>query len=221
MPISLFRLKLNHLIVTYRVSEEKSTNFAQNFKKMQNIAVFGSGSGSNAENIIRFFSESSDVKIGPLVSNTSKSRFRLIAEANAIDYLEFDNTAFENEIDLIIENLQEYKTDWIVLAGFLRKIHPKLIQAFENRIINIHPSLLPQYGGPGMYGMRVHQAVFDHNETESGITVHFVNEHFDEGEIIAQKKVNVETCANPDEIRAKVQELEQLYFPQIINDLIQ
>ena len=127
---------------------------------------------------------------------------------------------FANEPSAIIEALKERKVDWIVLAGFLRKIDPLLIQAYLDRIVNIHPSLLPKYGGPGMYGMHVHNAVFENKERESGITVHLVNKNFDEGRIIDQKEVNVENCKEPDQIRAKVQELEQLYFPQIIDNLI-
>lgn len=188
---------------------------------MKKIAVFGSGSGSNAENIIRFFATDSDVEIGPLVSNTSKSRFKLIAETNKLEYLEFSNSEFADSIDQVLASLQERKVDWIVLAGFLRIIHPKLIKAYPNKIINIHPSLLPNYGGQGMYGMHVHNKVFENKEKESGITVHYVNEQFDEGKIIDQKTVNIESCKNPDEIRAKVQELEQIHFPSIINNVIQ
>jgi len=102
----------------------------------------------------------------------------------------------------------------------LRKIDPSLIEAYSDRIVNIHPSLLPNYGGPGMYGMNVHNAVFENKERESGITIHLVNENFDEGKIIDQKKVQIESCTEPDQIRAKVQELEQLYFPEVIDNLI-
>ncbi|MEZ4937766.1 MAG: phosphoribosylglycinamide formyltransferase [Crocinitomicaceae bacterium] len=187
---------------------------------MKHIAVFGSGTGSNAENIIQYFNGNFNVEIGPLVSNTPKSRFKVIAENNSIEYLEFDNETFANQPDKIVSELLKRKVDFIVLAGFLRKIHPDLIHAFSKRIINVHPSLLPKYGGRGMYGMKVHEAVLGNKETESGITVHFVNDHFDEGEIIEQKRVNVQSCSTADEIRAKVQELEQMYFPQIIENII-
>lgn len=187
---------------------------------MHKIAVFGSGSGTNAENIIRYFKGNKKFEIGPLVSNSSKSRFREIAENNGILYLEYSNETFANSPEKILSDLKENGVDWIVLAGFLRKIHPELIRQYENRIINIHPSLLPNYGGKGMYGMKVHRAVLENQEAESGITVHFVNEKFDEGKIIAQKRVDVSSCETADAIREKVQELEQLHFPTIIESII-
>ncbi|MCB0476591.1 MAG: phosphoribosylglycinamide formyltransferase [Crocinitomicaceae bacterium] len=187
---------------------------------MKKIAVFGSGSGTNAENIIRHFKLNPKVQIGPLVSNTSKSRFKEIAKTNGIEYLEYSNQDFAEFPEKILADLNSRETEWIILAGFLRKIHPDLIRAFSNKMINIHPSLLPKYGGKGMYGMKVHQAVFENNDSESGITVHFVNENFDEGKIIEQRKVNVSSCQTPDEIRGKVQELEQLVFPEIIESVI-
>jgi phosphoribosylglycinamide formyltransferase-1 len=184
---------------------------------MKNIAIFGSGSGTNAENIIRFYQNNDEVKVGLLVTNTEKSRFQEIAQTNNISFKLFQNEDFTSNSDEILSVLSKYKVDWIILAGFLRKIHPDIIAAFSDKIINIHPSLLPNYGGKGMYGMKVHEAVFENKDHESGITVHLVNENFDEGMVLEQKSVDVSSCKNPDEIRQKVQELEQLYFPEIIN----
>lgn len=187
---------------------------------MKKIAIFGSGSGTNAENIIRYFKDNVHVSICLLVTNTDKSRFKVIAEENSIPFKLISNTDFAENKDLLIQTMNEFEVDWIILAGFLRKIHSCLISSFPNKIINIHPSLLPKYGGKGMYGMKVHEAVFKNQEAVSGITVHFVNENFDEGEIIAQKEVKARDCKSPEEIRERVQKLEQKYFPEIINATI-
>ena len=180
----------------------------QKFFNMINIAIFGSGSGTNAENIIRFYEKNETVNVALMVANTPKSRFKEIAKNHDIAYELIDNFTFQNAPEQIVESLKAKQIDWIILAGFLRKIHPELIRAFSNRMINIHPSLLPKYGGKGMYGMNVHQAVLDNKEKESGITVHFVNENFDEGKILKQEKIDVSNCTSADEIRQKVQELE-------------
>jgi len=187
---------------------------------MTNIAIFGSGSGTNAENIIKYYQNSQEVQIILLVTNTSKSRFKIIAENSSIPFKLFSNADFNSNTKDVLSFLRDNKVNWIVLAGFLRKIDTALLKAYKNRIINVHPSLLPKHGGAGMYGMKVHQAVLDNKEVESGITVHLVNENFDEGEIIQQKKVDVSNCKSADEIRQKVQELEQLYFPEIINSVL-
>lgn len=187
---------------------------------MVKIAILGSGSGTNAENIIRFYQNREDVEVALLIANTPKSRFSEIAEENGIPYALLENDVFASNPEKVIEVLKVYKVEWIILAGFLRKIDPLIIQTYRDKMINLHPSLLPKHGGKGMYGMKVHQAVLDQGDEESGITVHFVNENFDEGRIIEQKKVNVKDCQEADEIRARVQALEQEFFPSIIDSVI-
>jgi phosphoribosylglycinamide formyltransferase-1 len=120
----------------------------------------------------------------------------------------------------VLKNLKELNPDLIVLAGFLLKFPEHIIIEFPNKIINIHPALLPKYGGKGMYGKYVHQAVLDNKENETGITIHYVNEQFDEGGIIFQKSTSISDCKSPDEIANKVHELEQLFFPEVINQLL-
>ena len=120
-----------------------------------------------------------------------------------------------------IENkMEEIQPDLIVLAGFLLKFPEKLVKKYPNKIINVHPALLPKYGGKGMYGMNVHRAILENKEQETGISIHYVNEHYDEGGIIFQKEINIEDCASPEEIAEKVQELEHIYFPQVIEKLL-
>ena len=121
---------------------------------------------------------------------------------------------------MVLEKINELQPDLIVLAGFLWKFPEHIIAKYPNKIINIHPALLPKYGGKGMYGMNVHNAVLENKEKETGITIHYVNEHYDEGEFIFQQKVNIEDCASAEEIAAKIHELEHKHFPEVIERLI-
>lgn len=186
---------------------------------MKRIAIFASGSGSNAENIARYFSGSNDIEISLILSNKKEAFVHERAKKLGIPSYTFSKTEFD-EADLILETLQQYEIDFIVLAGFLLKVPRPILEAFPNRIINIHPALLPKYGGKGMYGDRVHRAVIDAGEKESGISIHYVNEHYDEGNIIFQATCEVLPSDSPDDIAQKVHQLEYNYFPEVIEKII-
>lgn len=188
------------------------------FIKMPKIVILASGSGSNAENIITFFKAKEVITISAIVTNRKEAgvigrSFRL---QTPLFY--FNKFAFEN--GLVTDFLKNLNPDLIVLAGFLAKIPIDMVQAFPNRIINIHPALLPKHGGKGMFGNHVHQAVKDNKESETGITIHYVNEHYDEGAIIHQAKVNLTGKETVDEIAQKVHQLEYKHFPEIIEKLL-
>ncbi len=184
-----------------------------------NIAIFASGGGSNAEQIIRHFKDSSIAEVKLILSN-KKDAFVLERAINHnIDSVSFNRSQFY-ESGYILSLLEGHDIGFIVLAGFLWLIPSSLIQKYPNKIINIHPALLPAYGGKGMYGHHVHQAVFDNNEKVSGISIHYVNEHYDEGSIVLQKKVNLSPSDTPDLIAKKVLELEHLHFPKVIESEI-
>ena len=183
------------------------------------IIFFASGSGSNVENIIRYF-ENNDYFTFPLIlSNNPNAYVHERAKALNVPSLTFSREDFLSG-ERILSILKEYKADMIVLAGFLLKIPQVLIDAFPQRIINIHPALLPKYGGKGMYGDRVHQAVVEAKEKESGITIHYVNENYDEGNIIFQAKCAVESSDTPEIVAQKVHKLEYEHFPKVIERLV-
>lgn len=184
------------------------------------IAIFASGSGSNAENIIRYFEQSKRVDIVLILSNKSDAFVHERAKKLHIPSLSFTKNQF-SESDYILNLLKEKKIDLIILAGFLLKIPTNLIQAYPNKIINIHPALLPKYGGKGMYGQHVHEAVVAHNEKETGITIHYVNEHYDEGTIIFQAKCAVLPTDTVDDVAQRVHQLEYEHFPKVVEKFIQ
>lgn len=186
---------------------------------MKKIAIFASGSGSNAENIANYFEGKNLVEISLILTNNPSAFVIERAKKMEIPCFVFSKTDFA-ETDFVLNELLKAGVDWIVLAGFLLKVPQNLLTAFEGRIVNIHPALLPKFGGKGMYGDRVHQAVVDSGETESGITVHYVNEHYDEGAIIFQAKCTVAPEDTADEVAAKVHALEYEYFPKAIEQLI-
>jgi len=184
-----------------------------------NLAIFASGSGSNAQKIIEYFDASLNAEIGLVVSNRAEALVLERAHKAQIDTQVFSNSQFKEGTE-VIRLLQNLKIDYIILAGFLLKIPIALIRNFPRKIINIHPALLPKYGGKGMYGKHVHQAVFDHFEVESGITIHYVNEAYDEGQIIFQKSVTLELLDTPDIIATKVLALEHHHYPRVIDNLL-
>ncbi len=181
---------------------------------MKRIAIFASGRGSNAQKIINHFEQRSDAEIALIVSNKTTAPVLELAKENHIPSLIIDKQTFADAQCLRI--FEDRTIDFIVLAGFLWKIPPYLVEAFPKKIINIHPALLPKYGGKGMYGMHVHKAVYNAKEKESGITIHFVNEQYDEGDIIFQAKCTLNEKDTPQDIAQKVLALEHQYFPQII-----
>ncbi|WP_425234985.1 phosphoribosylglycinamide formyltransferase [Ulvibacterium sp.] len=186
---------------------------------MKNIVLFASGSGSNVENIVQYFESNTEVTITAVLSNNKDAKVLERCNKLNISALYFNKTSFY-EKGLVRKILRTLSPDLIVLAGFLWKMPQDLIQDFPDRIINIHPALLPKYGGKGMYGNHVHQAVKDNMETETGITIHFVNENYDEGAIIYQATTNISPENTIQAIANKVQALEYEYFPRIIEKLL-
>lgn len=187
--------------------------------KTKKIVLFASGSGSNVENIFNYFQEHPNVEVSCVLTN--KRSAQVIDRCNRlkINALYFNRHSFYNT-GFVCSVLKDMKPDLIVLAGFLWKIPSNLIETFPDKIINIHPALLPKYGGKGMYGSNVHKAVKENGETETGITIHYVNEHYDEGAIIQQAKTIVEEEDTPESIAAKVHELEYEHFPKVIEQLL-
>ena len=188
---------------------------------MINIAIFASGEGTNAENLFKYFSTSSHVKIKLVVTNNENAGIIKRAEAYKKNIQIISKTALYNYTEQIIDFLKTEKVDLIVLAGFLLKIPETLIKAFPHHIINLHPALLPKFGGKGMYGMNVHKAVVEAKEKESGITVHFVNEEYDKGEHILQVKCLLDENESPESLAKKIHQLEYDYFPKAIEAAIQ
>lgn len=183
------------------------------------IAIFASGSGSNAQKIMEHFKYSEVAEVALVLCNNSDAYVLQRADNFEVPTHVFDKKEFF-ESDNVVKVLEKLKIDLIVLAGFLWLVPKNLLQAFPNQIINIHPALLPKYGGKGMYGDRVHQAVLDAKEEESGITVHFVNEKFDEGEIIYQSKFRIEADDTIDIIKFNGQQLEHQHYPRVIESLV-
>jgi phosphoribosylglycinamide formyltransferase-1 len=184
---------------------------------MKQIAIFASGTGTNAQAIIEHFKENKNACISLIVTNNAQSGVLRIAAENNIKTAIVSKAGFSNNEQM--ENLLK-EIDLIVLAGFLLLIPEHLVKSFPKKIINIHPALLPKYGGKGMYGMKVHEAVKANQDTESGITIHYVNEHFDEGEIIEQHKVSINKDDSPFDIQRKVQQLEHEYFARCLERLL-
>lgn len=188
--------------------------------KIKKIAIFASGSGSNAENIINYFNNScKQVDISIILTNNKNAFVIERAKKNNIQHYIFDRNQFY-ETNNIVDLLKSYSIDLIVLAGFLWLIPVNLIRAFPNKIINIHPALLPKYGGKGMYGEHVHKAVIDNKDKESGITIHYVNEEYDKGNIIHQSKCPVEPDDDANSLAQKIHKLEYENFPKVIEDLL-
>jgi phosphoribosylglycinamide formyltransferase-1 len=186
---------------------------------MIHIAILASGSGSNAENIADFFSGSDDIQVSLIISNSRDAYVHERASKLGIPSCTFSREAF-GEGTPVLKKLREYNTDFIVLAGFLLKVSQPLLDAYPGRIVNIHPALLPGYGGRGMYGDKVHRSVIDAGEKVSGITIHYVNEHYDEGNIIFQATCEVEASDTPDDLARKVHALEYAHFPRVIASLV-
>lgn len=183
------------------------------------IAIFASGSGSNAQKVMEYFKHHSEAEIVLVLSNNPNAYVLQRADNFEIPTHVFTRLEFY-ETDEVVDILKRLQVDLIVLAGFLWLIPFTLLQAFPNKIINIHPSLLPKYGGKGMYGDHVHNAVLAAGEAESGITIHFVNEHFDEGEVIHQAKYKIEPSDTLDIIKLKGQQLEHHHLPRVVEMLV-
>lgn len=186
---------------------------------MITIAIFASGTGSNAQKIIEYFKNNTDIQVGLVVSNKPTAPVLTMAEGHGIATLIIGRTPFYTS-EVLLDELATHDIDFIVLAGFLWLIPPYLIRRFPNRIVNIHPALLPKYGGKGMYGNHVHRAVKAAGETESGITIHYVNENYDEGNIIFQDRCSLAPTDTAPQIAQKVLRLEHQHFAPTIEKLL-
>ncbi|MDA9089902.1 phosphoribosylglycinamide formyltransferase [Maribacter arcticus] len=187
--------------------------------KTKQIILFASGSGSNVENIANYFKLRKDVTISCVLTN--KSDAKVIERCNRLEInaLYFNRQAFSKS-NFVLQMLQSLNPDLIVLAGFLWKIPEPITNAFPNKIINIHPALLPKYGGKGMYGINVHNAVLENKDLETGITIHYVNAHYDEGAIIQQEKTTIDPKDTAEDIASKVHQLEYEFFPKVIDHIL-
>ena len=177
---------------------------------MKRIAIFASGSGSNAENIIAYFQKNKKAEVVLVLSNNPGALVLERAKNLGVQNLVFTKQQL-NDSKWANENLKDL--DLVVLAGFLWKLPDHILESYKNKVVNVHPALLPKYGGKGMYGMRVHQAVVENNESESGITIHYVNEHYDEGAVIFQAKCTISPTDTPNDVAAKIHQLEMKHFP--------
>jgi phosphoribosylglycinamide formyltransferase-1 len=186
---------------------------------MKKLVLFASGSGTNAENIIRYFNQGTLARVVMVFSNRATAAVVDKAKSHNIAVTIFDKDELYN--GGVFEKLRQFEPDLVVLAGFLLKFPAEITAHYPNKIINIHPALLPKYGGKGMYGINVHNAILANNEIETGISIHFVNEHYDDGNIIFQKAVPIDDCTTAEEIAVKVHELEHQYFPLAIEKLLQ
>ena len=186
---------------------------------MKKIVVFASGSGTNAENIIRYFIENKLAAVVSVFTNNGKAM--VIERAGKYDIPVVVFSKDDLNTGIVLQKIKNIDPDLIVLAGFLLKFPENIIEEYSNKIINIHPALLPKYGGKGMYGMNVHRAVVENQEKETGITIHYVDEHYDEGGIVFQKKVVVLATDTAEVVAEKIHDLEQRFFPKVISDLLQ
>jgi phosphoribosylglycinamide formyltransferase-1 len=186
---------------------------------MKRIVIFASGSGSNAENLIRFFQNNDKVSVIQVLTNNPHAKVLERAKNLNISALSFNRVAFFKTDD-VLNILKASKPDLIILAGFLWKFPQFILNTFPGKVINIHPALLPKFGGKGMYGMYVHQAVVMNKETETGITIHYVNENYDEGATIFQAKCAVLPTDTPEDVAAKIHKLEMEHFPKVVDKLL-
>jgi phosphoribosylglycinamide formyltransferase-1 len=186
---------------------------------MKRIVIFASGSGTNAENLIKFFHNSDNASVIQVLTNNPHAKVLERAKKLKVSALSFNKIAFTETND-VLNLLKASNPDLIILAGFLWKFPEKILNIFPNKVINVHPALLPKYGGKGMYGMHVHEAVVANNEMETGITIHYVNEHYDEGAIIFQAKCDVSRKDSADDVAGKIHKLEMEHFPKVVDRLL-
>jgi len=186
---------------------------------MKKLCVFASGAGSNAENLIRYFKERKTADVALVVTSRKDAGVVELAKGLGVEVLVCDRESFNNPSGLT-QKLQEKEIEFIVLAGFLWLIPECMVKAFPGKIVNIHPALLPRYGGKGMFGMHVHEAVVKAGEKESGITIHYVNNRYDEGQILLQKKFSLEPEETPNSLALKIRSLEHQYLPPLVESLI-
>jgi phosphoribosylglycinamide formyltransferase-1 len=186
---------------------------------MRNIAILASGTGTNAENIIKYFSNKNTAKVSLVLSNKRQAMVLKRAEAHNIRTVFFEHKEFY-VTGKVLRYLLLYKIDFIVLAGFLWLVPENILEQYNERIINIHPALLPAYGGKGMYGEIIYKAVIASHDKESGISIHYVNKMYDEGDIIFQARCKVDPSDTPASLAEKIHALEYLHYPKVIEDLV-
>jgi len=186
---------------------------------MKKLAIFASGSGTNAQRIMEYFSGSAEAEVALVLSNKPEAYVLERAKKSGIPVRVFDRKEFY-ESETILQLLQDLDISLLILAGFLWMVPGNLLKAYPGRIINIHPALLPKYGGKGMYGLIVHETVIREKEKESGISIHYVNERYDEGQIIFQARCKVEESDTPETLASRIHELEYRYYPEVIRDLV-
>lgn len=186
---------------------------------MKRIVVFASGSGTNAENLITYFNKSDRASVVLVLTNNPQAKVLERAKRLNVNAQSFNKIAF-TETDDVLNILRFSNPDLIVLAGFLWKFPEKILDEFPNKVINIHPALLPKHGGKGMYGMHVHETIVKNKEPETGITIHYVNEHYDEGAIIFQTKCNVDPKDSAVDVANKIHQLEMEHFPKVVESLL-
>jgi phosphoribosylglycinamide formyltransferase-1 len=186
---------------------------------MKRIVIFASGSGTNAENLIVFFHNRDNASVIQVLTNNPRAKVLDRCKKLNVSSLSFNQTVF-SKTDDVLNILKKANPDLIVLAGFLWKFPEHILAQFRNKVINIHPALLPKYGGKGMYGMHVHEAVVANKEKETGITIHYVNEYYDEGAIIFQAKCDVNSNDSADDVAEKIHKLEMEHFPNVVNSLL-
>ena len=185
---------------------------------MKKIIVFASGSGTNAENIIKYFALTKTATVIAVFTNNAKAKVIERAKNHQVPTQIFSKQDLNES--KVLQLVNGFQPDLIVLAGFLLKFPQDIIEAYPDKIINIHPALLPKYGGKGMYGMHIHKAIVENQEKDTGITIHYVNENYDEGNIIFQKKVSLTGTETPEAVAEKIHELEQNHFPEVIEKLL-
>ena len=186
---------------------------------MKRIVIFASGSGSNAENLITFFQNSVEASVIQVLTNNPHAKVLDRCKKLNVSALSFNRVAFLKSSD-VLNILKSSQPDLIVLAGFLWKFPDFILNEFPNKVINIHPALLPSYGGKGMYGMHVHNAVVQNKETETGITIHYVNENYDEGAVIFQAKCSVLPTDSAEDVAGKIHLLEMQHFPKVVEIIL-
>ena len=186
---------------------------------MKRVVIFASGSGTNAENLIKFFHNSDNASVVQVLTNNPHAKVLDRCKRLKVSALSFNRIAFTQTED-VLNILKSSNPDLIVLAGFLWKFPENILKNFPNKVINIHPALLPKFGGKGMYGMNVHKAVVENKETETGITIHYVNGNYDEGAIIFQAKCKVEASDSAEDVATKIHKLEMEHFPKVIDRLL-
>lgn len=185
----------------------------------KHVAIFASGAGSNADNLIQYFKFHPSIKIALIITNNKEAGVIKIAEKNFIPHRVCIKRDWVDPFNIIYE-LEGFKIDLIVLAGYLALIPAELTEVFKHKIINIHPALLPKYGGKGMFGNHIHKTVLENNETETGITIHEVDEIYDNGKILFQQSISIDSHDTPESIEKKVRELEYKYLPVTVEKLL-